>query len=183
MHACGQSASRCHWLVPASNAVTRAMSAGGPPFRCWSRNGIITFCAEPLAGVRAPVERAEARGGAVGLAVMPRPEHEVGVAVVAGLDRVEHRGRAVDVLLVPQAVDQQGGDGQRRASRGSCRPPGPARIRHRRDAGSAGPRTAAAPCPWHRRRRRPSRSAGRWCNRRSRWRTSPRRTSCSAVWP
>src|SRR6185437_16261699 len=64
---------------------------------------------EPLAGVRAPVERAERRGRAILLAVIPWAEHELGV--VAALDRREHRGRAVDVLLIPLAADDQGRDG------------------------------------------------------------------------
>src|SRR6185369_11365162 len=57
MHAPGQSGSRCHWLVPTWKAVTRAMFAGGPSFRYWSRNGIMTLARNHL-----PVSEPQSNG-------------------------------------------------------------------------------------------------------------------------
>ena len=71
---------------------------------------------EPFAGVRAPVERTERARRAIGFAVVPRAEHEMRLAAVAGLDGVEHRRSAVNVLLVPFAADDQGWDAERRSS-------------------------------------------------------------------
>ncbi len=66
--------------------------------------------AEPARGVGSPIERAEPEPRVIGLAVGPGTEDQPSVA--AALQRAEQRGCAVNVLLVPRAGDDQRRNGE-----------------------------------------------------------------------
>ena len=63
--------------------------------------------AKPFGGIRSPFEGTQRICVAVRLSMMPRAENEVRVAVIGSLDRVKYRRSAVDIFLVPLAVDEK----------------------------------------------------------------------------
>src|SRR6185295_9939830 len=73
------------------------------------------LAAERERGVAAELHRPDRRAVADLLAVVPRPEHQEYLVVVRvlGLERLVHRDRTVDILLVPEAVDQHHRHGER----------------------------------------------------------------------
>jgi hypothetical protein len=73
------------------------------------------LAAEILRRVAAEADRADGAAVAPLLVVEPRAQHEMDVSGrIARLDRLPHRHGAVNVLLVPQAVDEEGRHGDRR---------------------------------------------------------------------
>ena len=90
----------------------RDVGLGAPPFRCCARKGRRIRLPERLRRVAVELDRAERASLPDHLSVVPgsHDEKDHVVAGVLGLEHLVDRGRAVDVLLVPQAVDQHDRD-------------------------------------------------------------------------